>query len=250
MITLRSSAELTKMREAGRLLARILENLAAQAEPGVSTLELEGVAERALAEAGAESAFKGYRGYPCVLCVSVNDEIIHGIPSERKLQRGDIVSLDLGLKLGGYYADTARTVVLEPVAPALKRLLEVTREALGRGVAQARAGAHLADISAAVQQHVEAAGFNVVREFVGHGIGTELHEEPQVPNYVEPGKGRGPKLAAGMVLAIEPMVTTGSPAVKMRPDRWTAVTADGGFAAHFEHTVAVTQNGPWVLTES
>lgn len=249
MITLRSSAELTKMREAGRLLARILENLAVRVEPRVSTLELEGVAERAIAEAGAEPAFKGYRGYPCVLCVSVNDEIIHGIPSERKLQRGDIVSLDLGLKWGGYYADAARTVVLEPVAPQLKQLLEVTREALGRGVAQARAGAHLADISAAVQQHVEAAGFNVVREFVGHGIGTELHEEPQVPNYVEPSKGRGPKLAAGMVLAIEPMVTTGSPAVKMRPDHWTAVTADGGFAAHFEHTVAVTQNGPWVLTE-
>ncbi|MGH9862526.1 MAG: type I methionyl aminopeptidase [Candidatus Acidiferrales bacterium] len=249
MITLRSSAELAKMREAGRLLARILETLAARAEPGVSTLELEGMAERAIAEAGAEPAFKGYRGYPCVLCTSVNDEIVHGIPSERKLERGDILSLDLGLKLGGYFADTATTVALEPVPPRLKRLIEVTREALGRGLAQVRAGAHLAEVSAAVQQHVEAAGFSVVREFVGHGIGTELHEEPQVPNYVDTAKGRGPKLAAGMVLAIEPMVTTGSPVVKMRPDRWTAVTSDGSFAAHFEHCVAVTENGPWVLTE-
>jgi len=249
MIVRRSQAELEKMRAAGRLLSQILERLAARVAPGVTTLELEALAERELAQAGAEPAFKGYRGYPCVLCVSVNDEIVHGIPSERKLQGGDIVSLDLGLKLDGYYSDTATTLVLEPVAPEAKRLLVVTREALERGVAQARAGAHVGDISAAVQRHVEAAGFNVVREFVGHGIGTALHEDLQVPNYVDPVKGRGPKLEPGMVMAIEPMVTTGSPEVKMRPDRWTAVTADGGFAAHFEHCVAVTQNGPWILTE-
>jgi len=250
MIVCRSQAELEKMREAGRALARILEKLAARVAPGVTTLELEELAEGEIAAAAAAPAFKGYRGYPCVLCASVNDEIVHGIPSERQLQRGDIVSLDLGLKLNGFYADTATTVALEPVEPQVAQLLAVTREALARGVAQACAGAYLADISAAVQRHVEAAGFNVVREFVGHGIGTELHEEPQIPNYVEPGRrDRGPQLAPGMVLAIEPMVTTGSPTVRIRSDRWTAVTSDGGYAAHFEHCVAVTQNGPWILTE-
>ncbi|MBI2955728.1 MAG: type I methionyl aminopeptidase [Acidobacteria bacterium] len=249
MIVCKSAAELEKMRAAGRALARVLEAVATKVAPGVTTLELEAVAEKEIAAAGAQPAFKGYRGYPCVLCTSVNEEIIHGIPSERKLQRGDLVSIDVGVKLDGFYADGATTVALQPVEPETARLVAVTREALALGVAQARAGGYLADISAAIQQHVEAAGFNVVREFVGHGIGTALHEEPTVPNYVAPGKGRGPRLAAGMVLAIEPMVTTGSPEVKIRPDRWTAVTADGGIAAHFEHTVAVTENGPWILTQ-
>jgi methionyl aminopeptidase len=249
MIECRSRAELEKMRAAGRVVAQVLEAVAARVEPGVATLELEAVAEDAITRAGAEPAFKGYHGYPCVLCVSVNDEIIHGIPSERKLAAGDIVSIDVGVKLDGYYADSATTVALAPVAPEADRLLQVTREALEKGIEQARAGGYLEDISAAVQRHVEAAGFNVVREFVGHGIGTKLHEEPQVPNYVVAGRGRATKLAPGMVLAIEPMVTTGSPAVKMRPDRWTAVTADGSRAAHFEHTVAVTENGPWILTQ-
>jgi methionyl aminopeptidase len=249
MIVCKSPTELEKMRAAGRVVAQILQSVTDKAAPGVSTLELEAIAEGEIAAAGAQPAFKGYQGYPCVLCTSVNDEIVHGIPSERKLKAGDIVSIDVGVQLDGYFADMATTVALEPVKPQAAKLLQVTREALDRAVAQMHAGAYVGDISAAVQEYVEAAGFSVVREFVGHGIGTKLHEEPQVPNYVNAAKGRGPKLAPGMVLAIEPMVTTGSPAVQLRPDRWTAVTSDGGFAAHFEHCVAVTQNGPWILTD-
>jgi methionyl aminopeptidase len=248
MIVCKSAAELEKMRVAGQIGAHVLAQVAAHAAPGVSLLELEALAEKEIAAGKGEPAFKGYRGYPCVLCTSVNEEIVHGIPSERKLREGDILSIDVGIKLEGFYVDTATTVLLEPVAPEVKMLVRVTREALDIAVKQARAGNYLNDIGRAVQQHVEGAGFNVVREFVGHGIGTQLHEEPQVPNYATPG--RGPKLRPGMVLALEPMVTKGSPAVKMRPDRWTAVVADGGHAAHFEHCVAVTQNGPWVLTEA
>ncbi len=248
MIVCKSAAELEKMRVAGQIGARVLAQVAAHAAPGVSLLELEALAEKEIAAGKGEPAFKGYRGYPCVLCTSVNEEIVHGIPSERKLREGDILSIDVGIKLEGFYVDTATTILLEPVAPEVKMLVRVTREALDIAVEQARAGNYLNDIGKAVQQHVEGAGFNVVREFVGHGIGTQLHEEPQVPNYATPG--RGPKLRPGMVLALEPMVTKGSPAVKMRPDRWTAVVADGGHAAHFEHCVAVTQNGPWVLTEA
>lgn len=249
MIVCKSPAELEKMRAAGRVVARVLQAVTAKVAPGVTTLALEAVAEREIVAAGAQPAFKGYQGYPCVLCTSVNDEIVHGIPSERKLRGGDVVSIDVGVKLDGYYADMATTVALEPVSSEAAKLLRVTREALDLAVAQVQAGAFVGDISTVVQQHVEAAGFSVVREFVGHGIGTKLHEEPQVPNYVSSSKGRGPRLSAGMVLAIEPMVTAGSPAVKIRPDRWTAVTSDGAFAAHFEHCVAVTQNGPWILTE-
>ncbi|MFQ5695409.1 MAG: type I methionyl aminopeptidase [Terriglobia bacterium] len=249
MIVCKSEGELEKMRAAGRVVARVLDAVAAKTAPGVSTLELEGVAEKEIAAAGAEPAFKGYHGYPCVLCTSVNEEIIHGIPSERKLQPGDVVSLDVGVRLDGFFADSALTVPLEPVTPERMKLLTVTNEALACGIAAVRTGGYLGDVSAAIQKHVEAAGFNVVREFVGHGIGAKLHEEPQVPNYTNPVQGRGPKLQAGMTLAIEPMVVTGSPAVRMRPDRWCAVTVDGSSAAHFEHTVAVTQNGPWILTE-
>ncbi len=248
MIVCKSTVVLDKMRTAGRVVAKVLDEVARRVAPGMTTLELEALAEDAIAREGAEPAFKGYHGYPCVLCTSVNEEIVHGIPSERKVMRGDIVSIDVGVKLDGYYADSATTVALEPVSSEVERLLQVTREALELGIEQAKASNYLADISAAIQRHVEAAGFSVVREFVGHGIGTALHEEPQVPNYVTPGKGRGPKLAPGMVLAIEPMVTTGSPAVRMQSNRWTAQTTDGGYAAHFEHSVAVTENGPWVLT--
>jgi len=249
MIALKSPAELDTMRAAGRLVARVLQVVAGQAAPGVSTLELEAVAEEEISKAGATPAFKGYRGYPCVLCTSINDEIVHGIPSGRKLEAGDIVSVDVGVKLDGFFADSATTLALEPVTPERARLLRVTREALELAVRQVRAGNYLGDVSAAVQRHVEAAGFSVVREFVGHGIGRELHEEPQVPNYVHSGLGRGPRLEPGMVLAIEPMVAAGSSAVTIRPDRWTAVTSDGSSAAHFEHCVAVTKNGPWILTE-
>ncbi|MFQ5777036.1 MAG: type I methionyl aminopeptidase [Terriglobia bacterium] len=248
MIICKSAAELEKMRAVGRIGAQVLRVVASKVTPGVTTLDLEGVAERAIAAAGARAAFKGYRGYPCVLCTSVNEEIVHGIPSDRKLKTGDIVSIDVGVTLDGYFADTAVTVGLRPVDPQVGRLLQVTREALERGAARARAGCYVGDIAAAVEEHVEANGFNVVREFVGHGIGTAMHEEPQVPNYTGGLRGRGAKLTAGMVLAIEPMVTMGSPEVKMRPDRWTAATLDGSRAAHFEHCVAVTQNGPWVLT--
>jgi methionyl aminopeptidase len=249
MIVLKSPAELDSMRAAGRVVARVLQAVASKAAPGASTLELEAVAEEEIAKAGATPAFKGYRGYPCVLCTSINDEIVHGIPSERKLEAGDIVSIDVGVKLNGYFADSAVTLALDPVTPERARLMRVTREALDHAIRQVRAGKSLGNISAAVQRHVEAAGFSVVREFVGHGIGRELHEEPQVPNFVQSGLGHGPTLEPGMVLAIEPMVAVGSATVKMRPDRWTAVTSDGSSAAHFEHCVAVTKNGPWILTE-
>ncbi len=246
MIVCKLPAELEKMRAAGKLLAHVLSVVGERIEPGARLLDLEAVAEKEIAGAGAKSAFKGYRGYPCVLCTSVNDEVIHGIPSERKLEEGDIVSVDCGVVLAGYYADSAVTIPLEPVAPELKKLLEVTRESLDLAIEQMKVGNRLGDISATVQKYVEGLGFGVVREFCGHGIGTKLHEDPQVPNYGT--AGRGVELKSGMVLAVEPMVVTGSPDIKIRSDQWTAVTADGGHAAHFEHCVAVTDDGPWVLT--
>lgn len=246
MIVCKSPAELEKMRAAGKVLAQVLSVVRKNVAPGVSLLELEAVAEKEIADAGAKPAFKGYRGYPCVLCTSVNDEVIHGIPSKRKLKAGDIVSVDCGVILDGYYSDSAVTIPLEPIAPELEKLLRVTKESLDLATGQMRVGNHLGDVSATVQKHVEAAGFGVVREFCGHGIGTAMHEDPQVPNYGS--AGRGPELKAGMVLALEPMVVIGSPELRIRPDQWTAVTADGSPAAHFEHCVAVTENGPWVLT--
>lgn len=246
MIVCKSPAELEKMRAAGKVLAQVLSVVRKNVAPGVILLDLEAVAEKEIADAGAKPAFKGYRGYPCVLCTSVNDEVIHGIPSKRKLETGDIVSVDCGVILDGYYSDSAVTIPLEPIAPELEKLLRVTKESLGLATEQMRVGNHLGDVSATVQKHVEAAGFGVVREFCGHGIGTAMHEDPQVPNYGS--AGRGPELKAGMVLALEPMVVVGSPELKIRSDQWTAVTADGSHAAHFEHCVAVTENGPWVLT--
>jgi methionyl aminopeptidase len=246
MIACRDGVELEKLRAAGLLVADVLDRVVERVAAGVTTLELERIAEQRIRELGARPAFKGYRGYPCASCISINEEIVHGIPSERKLSPGDIVSIDIGVELDGYYSDVATSVGIEPLGPERATLLRVTREALYRGIEQARPDRYLGDISQAVQEHVERHGFSVVREFVGHGIGTQLHEEPQVPNYASPV--RGPKLRPGMVLAIEPMVTTGSPEVKIRADRWTAVTADGGCAAHFEHCVAVTEDGPWILT--
>ncbi len=246
MIACRDGVELEKLRAAGLLVADVLDRVVKGVAAGVTTLELERIAEQRIRELGARPAFKGYRGYPCASCISINEEIVHGIPSERKLSPGDIVSIDIGVELDGYYSDVATSVGIEPLPPEREALLRVTREALYRGIEQARPNRYLGDISQAVQEHVERHGFSVVREFVGHGIGTQLHEEPQVPNYATPA--RGPRLKPGMVLAIEPMVTTGSPEVKIQPDRWTAVTADGGCAAHFEHCVAVTENGPWILT--
>jgi methionyl aminopeptidase len=250
MIARRSDEELAKMRRSGLVLAEVLEAVAGAVKPGASTWDLEEVADQAIRQRGATSAFRGYHGYPCVLCVSVNDQVIHGIPSRKRvLQAGEIVSLDCGVVLDGYYADSARTVIAgaaDAAPAAARKLLEVTQAALAEGIEQARAGQHLGDISHAVQERAEREGFSVVREFVGHGIGTHMHEDPQVPNYGAAGK--GPKLKPGMVLAIEPMINAGGAGVRVLSDGWTAVTTDGQVSAHFEHTVAITGDGPWVLT--
>lgn len=247
MIVLKSAREVALMREAGRVVVAAMRMCRDLVKPGVSTLEIDREVEALIREHGARPAFKGYRGFPATVCVSVNEEVVHGIPAaHRRLVEGDIVGLDLGAIVEGYYADAAFTLPVGEVADETRRLLEVTRQSLDLAIAQCRPGKRLGDVSAAVQRHVEAAGFGVVRAFVGHGIGRELHEDPQVPNFGEPGK--GPVLRAGMVLAIEPMVTMGHWDVRVLADRWTAVTEDGSLAAHFEHTVAITEAGPDVLT--
>lgn len=248
MIVCRSAAELERLARVNALVARVLVELAAMIAPGVTTAEMDAVAERRLREAGAEPAFKGYHGYPATICASVNDQVVHGIPSARKLAAGDIISVDLGAKMDGFYGDSAVTVAVGPVSAEAAKLLDVTKQSLHEALAVVKAGARLSDIGAAVQRHVEANGFSVVREFVGHGIGATLHEEPQIPNYGTPG--RGPRLAEGMVLAIEPMVNIGQAGVKVLSDGWTAVTKDGSLSAHFEHTVAVTADGCRVLTRA
>ena len=235
------------MRAAGRLVGEVLTALSAKVVPGVTTAELDEVAEQLITSGGAIPAFKGYHGYPASICASINDEVIHGIPSGRRvLVEGDIISIDVGASLDGYFGDSAVTLPVGHVSEEAATLLRVTEEALYKAIDKARPGARVSDIGHAVQQHVESYGFSVVREFVGHGIGQRMHEEPQVPNYGDPG--RGPRLAEGMVLAIEPMVNAGKPAVKVLADGWTAVTRDKSLSAHFEHTVAVTADGPWVLT--
>ncbi len=248
MINCKSHAELEKMRRSGHIVRQVLEIVRDMVAPGVSTMDLERVAEEKIKELGAKPAFKGYHEYPCVLCTSVNNEIIHGIPSaKRVLKEGDIVSIDCGVVLDGYYGDAAITVpVGQSLKPELKKLLDVTETSLQRAIQEVRLGKTLGDIGAAVQEYVEANGFSVVREFVGHGIGTHLHEEPQVPNFGV--RGHGTRLREGMVLAIEPMVNIGKPEAKVLNDKWTAVTVDGSYSAHFEHCVAVTRNGPMVLT--
>jgi methionyl aminopeptidase len=247
VIVCRSAAELDKMRAAGRLVGEVLTALAARVAPGVTTAELDEIAEQLIVDAGAIPAFKGYHGYPASICASINDEVIHGIPSGRRvLNEGDIISVDVGASLGGYFGDSAITLPVGQISEEAATLLRVTEEALYKAVDRARPGGRVSDIGHAVQQHVERNGFSVVREFVGHGIGQRMHEEPQVPNYGDPG--RGPRLAAGMVLAIEPMVNAGKPAVKVLADGWTAVTRDKSLSAHFEHTVAVTADDPWILT--
>jgi methionyl aminopeptidase len=247
VIVCKSAAEIERMRAANELVANVLAELSALVAPGVTTGDLDAAAEKLVRAAGAEPAFKGYRGYPCTLCASVNEQVVHGIPSARALVEGDIISLDMGVKLNGFYGDSAVTVPVGRVSEQAAALLRVTREALHKGIEQVRLGGRVSDIGHAIQEHVEAHGFTVVREFVGHGIGAALHEEPQIANYGEPG--RGPRLAEGMVLAIEPMVNVGRPAVKVLSDNWTAVTKDGSLSAHFEHTVAVTKAGPLVLTQ-
>jgi methionyl aminopeptidase len=248
MIVCRSAAELERLARVNALVARVLAELTAMIAPGVTTAEVDALAERRLREAGAEPAFKGYHGFPATICASVNEQVVHGIPSARKLRAGDIISVDLGAKLDGFYGDSAVTVPVGQVTDEAAKLLEVTQQSLQEALNAVKAGARLSDIGAAVQRHVEANGFSVVREFVGHGIGVTLHEEPQIPNYGTPG--RGPRLAEGMVLAIEPMVNIGQAGVKVLADGWTAVTKDGSLSAHFEHTVAVTADGCRVLTRA
>jgi methionyl aminopeptidase len=254
MIVRRSSVELQKLRRSGLLVHDILLKLKDMVAEGVSTQELETEAEKLIKDAGAKPAFKGYYSkasgtkYPYVLCTSVNEEVVHGMPSaRRKLKSGDVISIDTGVELDGYYGDSAVTVPVGEVSESVKRLLKVTEDSLELAIDQVRAGNRLFDISGAVEKYVVAHGFSIVREFVGHGIGTSLHEEPQIPNYIDRNS-ENPRLKPGMVLAIEPMVNEGKAETKVLSDKWTAVAKDGSYSAHFEHMVAVTDNGPWVLS--
>jgi len=251
MIELKTDAQIERMRRPARITAEILAALREKARPGVTTADLDREAEKLILKAGARSAFKNYRVgnvvFPAVLCASVNDEIVHGIPSEtRTLAEGDILGLDFGVEVDGYFADSAVTVAIGKVDQESARLIAATEESMVRGIEEAHEGARLGDIGQAVQEKAEAAGFSVVRDFVGHGIGRALHEDPQVPNFGK--RGRGRTISTGMVLAIEPMVNAGSAAVKVDQDGWTARTADGRRSAHFEHTVAITKRGPEILT--
>ncbi len=248
MIILKSKEEVGKITSASRIVAEALQALKDFIEPGMTTQELDLFVEKKIREKGGIPAFKGYRNFPATLCISINEEVVHGIPSaERVIRVGDIVGLDLGAIYDGFYGDSAITVAIGEVSPEAKRLIQVTEESLLAGIDRAREGNRLSDISHAVQSHVERAGYTVVTDFVGHGIGRSLHEEPQVPNFGPPG--RGPRLREGMVLAIEPMVNMGKSDVRVLEDRWTAVTSDGSLSAHFEHTVAITKEGPVILSK-
>ena len=254
MIVRKTAAELEKMRRSGLLVWQVLQKMKEIAVEGASTMDLEVAADKMIGDAGAKPAFKGYyvqaagEAFKFVLCTSVNDEIVHGMPNSRRiLKKGDIVSIDTGVKLDGYYGDSAVTVPIGEVSEQTKKLLDVTRDSLELAIEQVRAGSRLFDICGTVEEHVTSNGFSVVREYVGHGIGTQLHEEPQVPNYVDR-RNENPRLKEGMVLAVEPMVNAGRPEAVVLKDKWTAVTKDGSYSAHFEHCIAVTGNGPWVLT--
>jgi methionyl aminopeptidase len=250
-LELKSSDDLERMRRAGGIVAEVLQRLQENVGPGITTQELDRIAEEMTRKRGAIPAFKGYqvgeRVFPASLCVSINEEVVHGIPSSRSLREGDIVSLDFGVVVDGYYGDAAVTVPVGQISSEAVHLLSATRSSLWEWIHSMRAGNRLGDLSHAIQRYAEASGLSVVREFVGHGIGRRLHEEPQVPNFGEPGKGR--LLREGMVLAIEPMLNLGGPGVYVKEDGWTAVTRDGSLSAHFEHSVAITANGPQVLTE-
>ncbi len=236
------------MRKANLIVASVLEHLATLVKPGISTGELNTEAEEMIRESGGRPAFKGYNGFPASVCTSINNEVVHGIPrNDRFLKDGDILAVDVGVCYQGFNGDAARTFAVGEVSSELRRLMDVTRESLYEGINRTVLGNRVSDISAAVQQYVEIHGFSVVREFVGHGIGRSLHEDPQIPNFGKPG--HGPRLVEGMVLAIEPMVNSKGPGVRVLEDRWTAVTVDGGYSAHFEHSVAVTSAGPWILSE-
>jgi methionyl aminopeptidase len=246
MITLKSAREIETMRRSGKITAAVLSELMQAARPGITTAALDAIADKGIRDRGAIPTFKDYRGYTASLCASVNDEVVHGIPSDRVLQDGDLLSLDLGSTLDGYVSDSAVTVPVGNISKRAQRLLDVTQECLMLGIAEMQIGNHVGDIGAAVARHAESHGYGVVRELVGHGVGREMHEDPQVPNYGI--RGEGPKLRAGLVLAIEPMITEGTRNVEILEDGWTVVTADGKLAAHFEHTIAVTDNGPRILT--
>ena len=246
MILLKSPAEIAQMEVASRIVAEILAEVKERIRPGVETRELDEVAEAGCRKRQVEPAFKGYRGYPASLCIAVNEEVVHGIPGPRKLKAGDIVSLDFGVRHNGFYGDAALTVPVGEVSPQAQLLLKATEESLYAGIDKVRVGGRLSDISHATQTTVERYGFSVIRQFVGHGIGRSLHEDPQIPNFGPPGK--GPILKAGMTFAIEPMTSAGSWQVKILPDGWTAVTQDGSLAAHFEHTVALTEKGVLILS--
>ena len=246
-IMIKSPAEIEKMRHAGRLLRQLHNHIAPLVVPGASTMDLEEAAVAKSAELRAIPAFKGYHGFPYALCTSINEEVVHGMPNAKRiLKQGDILSIDAGLIVDGFYSDAAVTYAIGTPTPDVARLLDITKQSLDRAIAAAQVGGRLGDISFAVQELCEAEGFGVVKEFVGHGIGKQMHEDPQVPNFGP--KGKGPRLKAGMVLAIEPMINAGKPEVKVLPDGWTAVTIDGSYSAHFEHTVAITKEGPQVLT--
>ncbi len=248
MVILKSLQEIEKIKKACLIVADALDGLRTMVRPGVNTLALDEFAEKFILSAGGTPAFKGYRGYPRTLCASINDQVVHGIPSrEVVLREGNIVSLDLGVIVDGFYGDAAITFPVGAISPEAERLIRVTEEALYQGIAAARVGNRLYDVSSAIQGHAESNGFSVVRDFVGHGIGRSLHEDPQVPNFGE--RGSGPRLKAGTVIAIEPMVNRGGSATIIKEDNWTAVTADGSLSAHFEHTVAVMPDGPWILTK-
>ena len=246
MVTIKSPLEIEKMRSSGRITASILDRLKGEIRPGLATLELDKLAAGLCRSAGVEPAFLGYAGFPFSVCVSINEEVVHGFPSKRKIKEGDIVSLDFGVIADSFYGDSALTVAVGRVSRRAEELLEVTKACLEKAIEQARPGNRLGDISFAVQAHAEAHGFSVVRKFVGHGIGRAMHEEPQIPNYGR--AGTGIELKPGMVLAIEPMINAGGYEVKIKPDGWTAVTSDGKLSAHFEHTVAVTEKGPLILS--
>jgi len=245
-IIIKSDEEIDIMRQAGRIVATILEILSKALRPGMKTKELDTIAERELKRLGARSSFKGYRGFPASLCVSVNDEIVHGIPGEKVLNEGDIVSLDFGAVYDGFQGDAAVTVAVGEVSPSARQLIEATRGSLEAGIARARAGATLGDVSAAIQGYAESRGYSVVREYTGHGIGRDMHEDPQIPNFGLPGT--GPVLRKGMTLALEPMLNTGDWHTRLADDRWTVLTADGCLSAHFEHTIAINNDEPEVLT--
>ncbi len=247
MVILKSLQEIEKIRRACLIVANVLEIIRTKVQAGVTTKELDNFAEQFIRDAGAKPAFKGYRGYPCSLCTSVNEQVVHGIPSQGvMLKQGDIISIDVGAVVDGFYGDAAITVPVGSISNEAVRLIRITKESLLKGIAEARPGNRLYDISAAVQSHVEALGFSVVREFVGHGIGRSLHEDPQIPNFGD--RGGGPRIKTGMVLAIEPMVNAGGCVTRVKEDGWTAVTADGSLSAHFEHTIAVMDDGPLILT--